>query len=154
MVRCGLTLKGGFWEEHTVGSDILADGSPGFISRYQQIQFVSQITDLVTKQTSLVARDGNESPLVFDKEQFGSKNALQITGHTLSPVDDANSRVAIQLNNIRPPGQQPPLVFLIGGKVFGYADAPIRRNGNELSVIVPTAFLIANPVVSIRALFT
>lgn len=137
-----------------VGSNILADGSPGFISRYQQIQFVSPIIDLATKQISLVARDGNESPLVFDKEQFGSKNALQIAGHTMTPVDDANSRLAIQLNKILPPGQQPPLVFLIGGKVFGYADAPIRRNGNELSVIVPTAFLIANPVVSIKALFT
>jgi len=137
-----------------VGSNILADGSPGFISRYQQIQFVSPITDLATKQISLVARDGNESPLVFDKEQFGSKNALQITGHTLTPVDDANSRLTIQLKNVLPPSQQPPLVFLIGGKVFGYADAPIRRDGNELSVIVPTAFLIANPVVSIKALFT
>ena len=137
-----------------VGSNILADGSPGFISRYQQIQFVSPIADLATKKISLVARDGNESPLLFNKDQFGSKNALRITGYSLTPVDDANSRLTVQLTNVLPAIQQPPLVFLIGGKVFGYTDAPIRRNGNELSVILPTAFLIANPVVSIRALFT
>src|SRR5579884_629483 len=118
-----------------VGSTILADGSPGFVSRYQQIQFVSPITDLATKQVSLVARDGTESPLLFDKKQFGSKNALQITGYSLTPVDDANSRLTVQLNSILPAAQQPPLVFLIGGKVFGYADAPIQRNGNALSVI-------------------
>ncbi len=134
-----------------VGATILADGTPGFLSRYQQIQFVSPIVDLATKQVSLVARDGTETPLLFDKEQFGSKTALQITGYSLTPVDDASSRLTVRLNHVQP---GPPLVFLIGGKVFGYADATIRRDGNELSVILPTAFLIANPVVSIRALFT
>jgi hypothetical protein len=136
-----------------VGTNILADGSPGFMNRYQQIQFVSPIADLATKQVSIVARDGTESPLLFDKEQFGSKNALRITGHTLTTADDANSRLTVRLDHVPSVGQ-PPLVFIIGGKVFGYADAPIRRNDNELSVILPTAFLIANPVVSIKALFT
>jgi len=137
-----------------VGSNILRDGSPGFTSEYQQIRFVSPLTDLATKQVSLVARDGNETALVFDKSQFGASNALAVSGHTVTPVDDTNSRITVQFKSLLPEKQQPTLVFLIGGKVFGYTDAPIRRNGNELSVVLPTALLVANPDVTIKALFT
>ena len=152
-----VTLKGRFLGGTyvRVGSNILKDGSTGFTSEYQQIRFVSSLPDLATKQCSLVARDGTETALIFDREQFGAKNALSIVGSpSVVPVDDANSRLTVELNNLLPEGQQPPLVFLIAGKVFGYADAPIRRNGNQLSVVLPSALLIANPDIAVKALFT
>jgi hypothetical protein len=47
----------------------------------------------------------------------------------------------------------PRLLLIMGGKVFGYSDAPIERSGTTVSVTVPTTFLIANPVVQLRPLF-
>jgi hypothetical protein len=148
-----VTLKGRFLGGTyvRVGSTTLREGCLGFTSEYQQIRFVAPITDLATKQISLVARDGSESPLVFDRTQFGVGH-LKIKSHTLVPVDDTNSLLTLELN--QPANGQALPVILIGGRVFGYSDAPVQRRGKTLSVIVPTAFLIANPTVAVKALFT
>lgn len=152
LVTLGGRFLGGTYVR--IGSNILREGSPGFSSEYQQIRFVSSISDLATKRIRLVARDGTENPLLFKKDQFDPKNPLRIKSKSLEPLDDANTQITVELEEILPIHQQLPLIFLIGGKVFGYSDAPIRREGNKLSVIVPTAFLIANPKVVVKALFT
>ncbi len=152
LVTLGGRFLGGTYVR--IGSNILRDGSTGFTSEYQQIRFVSSISDLATKQVKLVARDGKEKLLVFRKDQFDPKNSLCIKSKSLEPVDDANTQIIVELEEIDPIHDRHPLIFVIGGKVFGYSDAPIRRDGNKLSVIVPTAFLIANPNVAVKALFT
>jgi hypothetical protein len=47
------------------------------------------------------------------------------------------------------------MVMVIGGRVFGYSDAPIERDDIEmtLSAVVPTALLVANPEVIVKPLF-
>jgi hypothetical protein len=152
LVTLGGRFLGGTYVR--IGSNILRDGTTGFTSEYQQIRFVSSISDLATKQVKLVARDGKEKLLVFQKEQFEPKKPLRIKSRSLEPLDDVNTQIIVELEEIHPIHDRLPLIFVIGGKVFGYGDAPIRRDGNKLSVIVPTAFLIANPQVAVKALFT
>ncbi len=36
--------------------------------------------------------------------------------------------------------------------MFGYADAPLTRDGNELSIVLPTPFLAANHLVTVKPL--
>jgi hypothetical protein len=45
------------------------------------------------------------------------------------------------------------LILAIGGRVFGYSDAPIDRKGAVFSATVPTSLLVANPTVKVTALF-
>ena len=138
-----------------VGSNLLHDGSPSFTSEYQQIRFVASIADLATKQVKLVARDGTENSLNFKTAQFEPKSPLKIASYALTALDDQNTQLTVELESIEAIHDQLlPLIFVIGPRVFGYSDAPIQRNGNKLSVIVPTAFLIANPKIIVKALFT
>lgn len=152
LVTLGGRFLGGTYVR--VGSSILRDGSPGFTSEYQQIRFVAPIADLASKQVELVARDGTENPLLFTAARIGSLTPLKIIGHSLSAVDDSNTQLTIEMEKIEQIHAQLPLIFVIGGRVFGYSDAPIRGDGNKLSVIVPTAFLLANPTIIVKALFT
>ena len=136
-----------------VGSSILRDGSPAFSSEYQQIRFVAPIADLATKKTKLVARDGSEKSIEFTTAQLGTVTPLKIVKPTISPIDDANVRLSLTLDKVDDVYKNLPLILLIGGRVFGYSDSPIERDGNTLSVIVSTAFLVANPRVVVTALF-
>lgn len=144
-----------------VGANTYQDGTPGFSSNYNGMRFVAPIADLATKKVVVVSRDGTEAePLLQENEC-----PLAIAGHRLRAVDEANTLLEIELKSIPRihtpslPGDKPtrsfslPLLFLIGGKAFGYSDAPLRREGTTLSIVLPTAFLIANPEVVVRPLF-
>jgi hypothetical protein len=75
----------------------------------------------------------------------------------VSPLDDGTSLLQVPINNFIANQDIPP-VLLIGGKVFGYSDAPIERkcvpstNYCILSVSIPSAALAADPVVHVKAL--
>src|SRR5206468_657657 len=45
-----------------------------------------------------------------------------------------------------------PLVLVVGGKAYGPSE-PLVRDGNSMSVIVPTADIIANPTMRVVTLF-
>jgi hypothetical protein len=154
-----------------VGTTILGDGTAGFSSEYKRIRFVAPIADLASKNVVLVARDGTTWPIQLNNVNCKLRNReLAIKGYTLKTLDDSNTQLSLTMavvtNNPSPqpptetPGILPlhkdlPLVFLIGGKVFGYSDAPLRRDKEDvLTAVVPTSLLATNPLVSVRSLFT
>jgi hypothetical protein len=68
-----------------------------------------------------------------------------------TPLDETNSLLQIKfksgvLASLR------PQALVIGGKVFGYSDAPLSRGPDELSIALPTSFLITNPEVIVKPL--
>ncbi|HEU4768817.1 MAG TPA: hypothetical protein VFS77_15645, partial [Pyrinomonadaceae bacterium] len=146
-----------------IGPTILAEGDR-FKHRYSGIRFVASLSDLVTKKVFLVAHDGSEVPLIFDRNQMlcNDGEPLRILAPpTVSAVDETTSRVTVRVSHpgwakVTPedwlsPSQ--PIVFVIGQRVFGFPDAPIQRNGNDLTFLAPTALLAANPVVTVQTLF-
>ena len=166
-----VTIKGPFTTQTGVriGGTVMQDGAAGFQSTYQGLRFVASIADLATKKVAVVGRDGSETePLIDLTQADGSAPpdlAIASNGVQVQAVDSTNSLLSITLNNIAPihMGADPqlntqspslPLLFVIGTTVYGYSDHPLQRSGNTLSAIVPTAMLIANPNILVRALFT
>jgi hypothetical protein len=138
-----------------VGSSILQGGSAGFTSEYRQIRFVASISDLATKNVSVVTRDGTAVALKVPADSTPydpDKNPIRIKNMNITAVDESNSLLQVEINPVRSSASL-PLVLVIGGKVFGYNDAPIRREGTLLSVVLPTSFLVANPEITIKPLF-
>ena len=147
-----VTLFGRFLEGTYVriGNSFLRDGNPAFLSEYRQIRFVASIADLATKQVAVVARDGNEHILAFGSDPFGS--ALTQPHVAFTAIDDTNTQVSLTFKGTLPDDNF-PLITVIAGKAYGYSDAPIQRIGKSLSVVVPTATLLANPTITTTALF-
>jgi hypothetical protein len=135
-----------------VGPNLLREGSPSFTFEYQRIRFVATIADLA-KGAFLVARDGTETPLLLYRDDL-KDHVLKIKTCNVRAVDDNNSQVRVELEEVLAVHEKLPLVLVIGGKVFGYADAPVVKEGNTLTVVVPTAFLATNPFVAVKSLFT
>lgn len=131
-----------------VGNNILQPGA-GFSFDYNLIRFVAPIFDLATKRVALVSRDGTETPVRMMNDAIKPKG-LTIEPPILTTIDESNSR--LQIDTRVDPVENHPLVLVIGGKVFGYSDAPIQRAGRRLSVVLPTAFLAANNQVTVKPL--
>lgn len=134
-----------------VGGNFLRDGSTAFSSDYQQIRFLATVADLATKQVALVARDGTETPLLFKNAAYPAP--LTKPDVTFTPVDDSNIQITAAFSTIPAIHDHVPLLAIVGGKVYGYADAPIQRDGNKLTFVVPTATLLASPTITIKSLF-
>ncbi len=144
-----------------IGPTILSEGDR-FKHRYSGIRFVASLSDLVTKKVFLVGHDGSEVPLVFDEMPCNATKPLSILEPpTVSAVDETNSRVTVRINkpelaNVEPEdwlNPRPPIVFVVGQRVFGFPDAPIQRNGAYLSFLAPTALIAGNPQVTVQTLF-
>ncbi len=139
-----------------VGSTLLQAGSTGFTSEYGLIRFIAPIADLATKKTFLVARDGTEAKLLI-KEPLGNPSKIRIRKDlvTVKAIDEANSLLTLELDRVQTKPTS-PLVLVIGGKVFGYADAPILAQSlsdkTTLSIALPTSFLLSNPEVTVKPL--
>jgi hypothetical protein len=129
-----------------VGSNILNTGSAGFTSEYRRIRFIASIADLATKNTALVSRDGTEMRLQINEA------APVVKDIKLTPLDETNSLLTIGLTSA--PSIFWPPVLIIGGKVYGYSDAPISRRGPELSVALPTSTLISNRDVFLKTILS
>jgi hypothetical protein len=135
-----------------IGNTFLRDGNPAFLSEYRQIRFVAPIADLATKQVAVVARDGHEHPLVFSSDAF--KIVLPKPELTFTPVDDTNTQMTATFSVDLPDPAKYPTVAIVGGKVYGYADAPIQRATRSLTVVVPTATLVGSPTITFKSLLT
>jgi hypothetical protein len=135
-----------------VGSTMLQTGSPGFTSEYSGIRFIAPLSDLATKKAVVVTRDGTEVPLVVN-ECLDKDASVKVADKSLSitAMDETNSllRFDLQLRG-KPPCE--PFIIVIGGKVFGYSDAPILRQGQTLAVMLPTSFLMSNPEMTVKPL--
>lgn len=146
-----------------LGSQFLRAGSPATNFEYFRIQFVAPISDLATKRVALVARDGTETPLEIEhrvpdpaggmKPPIPMKPPVIDSEVTVSTVDEVNSRVTVKLGDERSVTDLPPLVMVIGGRVYGYSDAPLERDKDTLSAVVPTAWVVAHPDVTVKPLF-
>ena len=72
-------------------------------------------------------------------------------------IDDTNALLSVPITNFSVSDDIPP-VLVIGGKVYGYSDAPIDRDCKPsagacvLSVALPKDLLTANPVISVKTL--
>jgi hypothetical protein len=162
-----------------IGSTLLTDGA-GLKHEYHAIKFTAPIASLATKRVVLVAQDGEEKPLEFSSAVCGTfsikKPANPPTNPQVTAVDEANSRVqtrvtfeGIDPDDINANNPLPWLVFVIGQRVFGYSDAPIRREVVattrnaadatkvnvvlELSAVVPNSLLSASPRLTVQSLF-
>jgi hypothetical protein len=162
-----------------VGSTILQPGSAGFTSEYRRLRFIAPIADLATKDVFIVARDGTEKALrikndcddkpknlitikstaleAVDESNTKSdcydklKNPITIRSTPFEAIDESNTLLKVEMEPFRSPITL-PLTLVVGGKVLGYSDAPIRREGDTLSVVLPTSFLVANPVITVKPL--
>lgn len=132
-----------------VGSSILTPGSTGFTFEYRLIRFQASIADLATKRVVLVSRDGNETDILVHEDP--ARPVDFVNPPTVTPLDDTNSLLQIPL---KPGVYNPlrPLVVVIGGKVYGYSDAPLTVTGNTLSIALPTSFLISNATLTVMPL--
>jgi hypothetical protein len=146
-----------------IGSAILSQGSPNFTFDQERIRFVAPITDLATKQVALVGRDGTERTLAMERVACKDTKQLKIEDFNIKTVDQTNSLVTVKVNDacfLRDEFSEkkdvpinPPLILVVGNRVFGYSEAPIQKSGDTLSAIVPTALLIANPRLTVKVLF-
>jgi hypothetical protein len=139
-----------------VGSNIILPGQGTVPSDLKTTRFVANIADLATLKTFVISRDGTEYPL---KIQPGGINQFQVDqAHvTAQSLDDATTLLSVPITNFNVNDDIPP-VLLIGGKVYGYSDAPIDRNCNPasgrcvLSVALPKGLLASAPLISVKAL--
>ena len=139
-----------------VGSNIIQPGAGSVPSDLKTTRFLANIADLATLDTFVISRDGTEIPL---KIKPGAINNFRVDqAHVrVTQLDDATSLLEVPITNFITSQDIPP-VLLIGGKVFGYSDAPIDRKCNAaagtcvLSVALPTALLVSSPTISAKAL--
>lgn len=149
-----------------IGSSLLTEG-PRFRLDHQGMRFIASTSDLANKNVVIVAHDGTEVPL-----RFGSANCAGLSLGTpqFTTVDEANSRVRVLVTPSQMAKEDSPrLVFIVGGRVFGYSDAPVKREVIDtgrvdakkekieevyLSAVMPTALLLANPELKVQALIT
>ena len=139
-----------------VGSTFIQPGSAGVPSDIKTTRFVANISDLATLKTFVISRDGTEWQL---KLKPGATNQFRVEQQqvTVTPLDDTNALLRVPISNFITTQDIPP-VLLVGGKVYGYSDAPIDRNCNPaaarcvLSVALPKAVLAESPVISVMVL--
>lgn len=144
-----------------VGSTILTSGSTGFVLLPDRMQFTASAYDLATKKATILSRDGTETDLVLDDAMFDLHQVVTVPqgDPSLTTVDETNTLLQIRFVGRLPtsPNGAPYIVFVIGNKVFGYSDAPIRwrqiaDRTMQASVLVPTSLLLANKAVEVRCL--
>jgi hypothetical protein len=144
-----------------IGPTILSEGDR-LKQTYTGIRFVATLADLVTKKVFLVAHDGTEVQLIFGQPACTAANRLSIIGTPfVTTLDDMNSRVIVRVNhpewaNVKPEdwmNPRPPILFVIGQRVFGFPDAPLQSESNYLWFVAPTALITANPTVTVQTLF-
>ena len=137
-------------------SSTLVAGTPNFTFDPALIRFTASIADLATKQAWIVSRDGTEVALNIFNEAIHPLQPPSITGVKVVVQDDTNSVLTVTM--AKKTADEPlPLILVIGGKVFGYSDAPIDRTDDSaghgtLTAALPTSFLLANPAVVVKPL--
>jgi hypothetical protein len=144
-----------------IGSTMLPPG-PQLTHEHEGIRFIASAADMFTKKVALVAHDGTEVPFEFRGATCDKRLAIVAPDATkpddkikIEPVDDSTSRLTLQVNEPNQQERRPQRVIVVGQRVFGYSDAPIRRDNDTLSAVVPNSLLTASPRpdVSVQYLF-
>jgi hypothetical protein len=147
-----------------IGSKII-NGLPELLHEHQSLRFVAPIGMLATKPVYLVAHDGTEVPLLLrgcGRNESGDTTVTYVPdGKPTITSKDTNSEVKIRFRKkivtrtgtqyVAPEEQINGLVMVLADRVFGFSE--LKRDGDELSVVIPTADLVANPELSLQKLF-
>lgn len=166
-----------------VGSRTIRQGDPAATFEYARLRFVAPIDELAAHPVFLVARDGDEHELSFDpapavrscdvpfelckacsektQQPQTSANAessqtdAEASIRTVDVHDRDETHVTLVVHADRDVSvvKGPPNVLVIGGRVFGYANAPVQRSGHDITVVVPLSLVTAHPRVQLRRLF-
>jgi hypothetical protein len=145
-----------------IGSKII-NGLPELLHEHQSLRFVAPIGWLATRPVWIVAHDGTEVPLLL--RGCGKSGGTTVTyvpnGKPTITSKETNSEVKIKFHKeivtstgteyAVPEKQIDGLVMVLGGRVFGFSE--LKRKDDELSVVIPTADLVANPELSLQKLF-
>jgi len=134
-----------------LGSTAFGDGNPAFKSSNQGIEIVAPISDLATKDLFLVSRDGTEHQISLDYDTKNPPPALSKPTLTFTPIDDTSTLLSAKFACISDWNKNVPIVMLLAGKVYGYADAPVRWDGTTMNVTVPTSALLGAPNITFRS---
>lgn len=179
-----MTVKGRFLSGTyiRVGPTLYREGTPGFTSELSQLRFVTSGSDLAKFRGKLVSRDGTEidiaspqvplpalstqcdlppaaavvAPAVGAAAPVAPAAAPAAPGANvvISAFDNSNSVVTVTFT-AAPAGRLEDYVMLIGGKVYGFSDAPIERDptgSGVLRVVVPNALLRNAASVEVRSI--
>lgn len=143
-----------------IGPAILSQGSPNFTANQQTIRFAASVSDLATKKVTMVGRDGNEIPLLMARQNCDKALNVEPADVQIHTFDQSNSLVTVRVNDpCFLDTTNPPLLFVLGARVFGYGDAPIERHKDDqnrvgyLTALVPNSVLLAAPELIVKALF-
>jgi hypothetical protein len=151
-----------------IGNTFLRAGDPGVTLEHFRLRFAASASDLARKEIAIVTRDGQETPLDLEEKTYvrpcsgspaqpttATPAAGPLTGLTATVVDldDGNARLTIDGMPDANKSPVKPYLLLVGNKVFGYSDAPIKRDGTKLVATVPMALLVANQTVTVKQLF-
>lgn len=145
------------------GGTMLTAGT-GLKFEYQDIKFTAPIAGLATNNVFLVAQDGSESPLTFNDSHCSLGHAPKIDEATVTPVDDSTSRLRVHVTpaDFAVETSSPRPLFIIGQRVFGHADAPLKVEEENkgaadykvyLSAIVPNAVYTPTAALVVKPLF-
>lgn len=138
-----------------IGPALYQPGSPNATFELNGIRIVAPISELATKGAVLVARNGQEVPLILHRKEKPADPEVSlpaIDSATVTAFDDTRSVLTVKFKS-KIDTVKPEPILVIGGHVLGYSDAPIERTDNTLRAIVTTAFITANPEVTATALF-
>jgi hypothetical protein len=133
-----------------IGPEII-NALPRLLHEHQSLIFAAPIGMLATKPVYLVSHDGTEVPLTLSG--CGAETFV-LDGNPSIENKEANSVVKFKWKPASPLQKDvnsDALVVILAGRVFGYSQ--LKRNGNELTAVIPTADLTANPELSLQKLF-
>lgn len=133
-----------------IGPEII-NGLPKLLHEHQSLIFAAPISMVATKPVYLVSHDGTEVPLTLSG--CGAETFV-LDGNPSIENKEANSIVKFKwkpASVAQKNANSDALVVMLAGRVFGYSQ--LKRNGNELTAVIPTAELTANPELSLQKLF-
>lgn len=141
-----------------IGSTILREGAPNTLFEHFGIKFTASIADLANKDVAIVARDGREQRLTTSAMRVTDDGRVieAILPKTVEPavtgLDDGNVLLTVDVDEVVARVAPPPLL-IVGGRVFGYSDAPVERQGMRMTAVMPASLVLANPNVTVTHLF-
>jgi hypothetical protein len=146
-----------------IGQTMLTEAS-GLKFEHYGIKFTAPIATLATRNVFIVAHDGREQPLTFETSNCGPLNVPQVSDGTATAIDDSTSQLRVRVTpaSFATEGNLPRPVFVIGQRVFGHADAPLKveEEGKGtpehkvfLSAVVPNAVYVPTAELVVKPLF-
>jgi hypothetical protein len=162
-----------------IGGSVLVDPSSGLVREPSALRFTASASDLLSKNAFLVSKSGEDVPLTISRagQLWPAKDAVLVT-----TLDSTFSHLTVSYCEVRdtnapnPDSDPNPPMLLIAGKAYGLSDAPLDREPppglsgacdtpptggvipdraikKTLGLTIPTATLVASPIITLKPLF-